>query len=346
MANKDYSIVLNAQIDSQSIKDSLSKLQKQLPDLKLNFNTGDINNATKAVNDNADAVDSAMLTYQQANLLLQDTIKIVKSMANEVYALNSAQVDFQKVSDLSGKSLDNYIDGLTKAGAEVARTGSEMTSAAAQFRKSGFNDEDAAKLAKVSEMFRNVGDVAISSEKAAAEIVSQLRAFGWGADQAERIIDVYNAVSNAMSIGTNDLATGMEIGGAALATYNNSFEQSVALLTAGTEILQGRSAQVSRGLMTIAARIASNADTLKQYGIEVADVNGNLKSTYDVLQELKPVWDNLSDAERVSLGNTLAGRWFWPVTDLIDGNEDIKIQVVLSVLYVWIPKALYTNLSW
>lgn len=241
MANKDYSIVLNAQIDSQSIKDSLSKLQKQLPDLKLNFNTGDINNATKAVNDNADAVDSAMLTYQQANLLLQDTIKVVKSMVGEVYALNSAQVDFQKVSDLSGKSLDDYIDGLTKAGAEVARTGSEMTSAAAQFRKSGFNDEDAAKLAKVSEMFRNVGDVAISSEKAASEIVSQLRAFGWGADQAERIIDVYNAVSNAMSIGTNDLATGMEIGGAALATYNNNFEQSVALLTAGTEILQGRS---------------------------------------------------------------------------------------------------------
>ncbi len=65
---------------------------------------------------------------------------------------------------------------------------------------------------------------------------------------------------------------------------------------------------MSRGLQTIAARIASNADTLKQYGIEVADVNGNLKSTYDVLQELKPVWDNLSDAERVSLGNTLAGQ--------------------------------------
>ena len=103
---------------------------------------------------------------------------------------------------------------------------------------------------------------------------------------------------------------------------------------------------MSRGLQTIAARIASNADTLKQYGIDVADVNGTLKSTYDVLQELKPVWDNLSDAERVSLGNTLAGRWFWPVTDLIDGNENIKIQVVLSVLYVWIPKALYTNLSW
>lgn len=332
MANKDYSIVLNAQVDAQSIKDSLNKLQKQLPDLKLNFNTGDINNATKAVNDNAEAVDSAMLTYQQANLLLQDTIKIVKSMANEVYALNSAQVDFQKVSDLAGKDLENYIGNLTKAGAEVARTGSEMTSAAAQFRKSGFNDEDAAKLAKVSEMFRNVGDVAISSEKSAAEIVSQLRAFGWGADQAERIIDVYNAVSNAMSIGTNDLATGMEIGGAALATYNNNFEQSVALLTAGTEILQGRSAQVSRGLQTIAARIASNADTLKQYGIEVADVNGTLKSTYDVLQELKPVWDNLSDAERVSLGNTLAGQNQYKVLSSVLLNLDSATKAYETAL--------------
>ena len=99
----------------------------------------------------------------------------------------------------------------------------------------------------------------------------------------------------------------MEIASAAMATYGSSFEQVLGLVTSGTEILQGRPAQVARGLNTIAGRIVSNKDALAEYGIIVQDVNGNLKSTYDVLAELKPKWDAMTDAQRVALGETLAG---------------------------------------
>lgn len=69
----------------------------------------------------------------------------------------------------------------------------------------------------------------------------------------------------------------------------------------------GRSAQVARGLNTISANIVANSGVLQKYGIQVKSANGDLKSTYDVLAELKPVWDNLTDAERQALGQTLAG---------------------------------------
>lgn len=71
--------------------------------------------------------------------------------------------------------------------------------------------------------------------------------------------------------------------------------------------MQGRSLQVARGLSTIASRIAKNQDALAEYGITVQDANGNLKSTFDVLAELKPKWDEMTDAQRVALGDTLAG---------------------------------------
>ena len=51
----------------------------------------------------------------------------------------------------------------------------------------------------------------------------------------------------------------------------------------------------------------ANQEELAKYGIIVQDVNGNLKSTYDVLAELKPKWDAMTDAQRVALGDTLAG---------------------------------------
>lgn len=182
-----------------------------------------------------------------------------------------------------------------------------MVEAATTFRKSGFNDQDAATLAKVAAQYQNVADTAVSAEDAASSIVSQIRAFGEDADFATHIIDSYNEVANRFSVGTNDLSKAMEIASAGMATYGNEFEQTIGLVTAGTEIMTGRSAQVARGLSTIASRIVKNQDALKAYGVQVEDTNGNLKSTYDVLAELKPTWDSMSEAERVALGDAIAG---------------------------------------
>lgn len=102
-----------------------------------------------------------------------------------------------------------------------------MVSAAAQFRKSGFNDQDAASLATVAAMYQNVADTAISAEDAAASIVSQIRAFGKDASFATEVIDAYNEVANHFSVGTNDLASAMEVASSGLATYGNSFQQTI-----------------------------------------------------------------------------------------------------------------------
>ena len=182
-----------------------------------------------------------------------------------------------------------------------------MVEAATTFRKSGFNDEDAATLAKVAAQYQNVADTAVSAEDAASSIVSQIRAFGEDADFATHVIDVYNEVANNFSVGTNDLSQAMEIASAGMATYGNEFEEIIGLVTAGTEIMTGRSSQVARGLNTIASRIVKNKADLEAYGIQVEDTNGNLKSTYDVLSELKPKWDSMSEAERVALGDAIAG---------------------------------------
>lgn len=183
-----------------------------------------------------------------------------------------------------------------------------MVSAASMFRKSGFNDSDAAMLAKVAASYQNVADTAVSAEDAAASIVSQIRAFGEDASFATHVIDAYNEVANRFSVGTNDLSQAMEIAASGMAVYGNSFEQVIGLVTSGTEIMQGRSSQVARGLSTIAARIVKNQDALAEYGITVENVDGSLKSTFDVLSELKPKWDSMTDAQRTALGDTIAGQ--------------------------------------
>lgn len=129
-----------------------------------------------------------------------------------------------------------------------------------------------------------------------------------------------------MSLGTNDLSKAMEVAGAGLVTYGNDINDMISLVTAGTEIMVGRSQQVARGLNMIASRIVKNEDALKEYGISIYDTNGSLRSTYDILADLAPKWKTMGDAERVALGDTLAGTNQYKVLAAVMGNFDSALK--------------------
>ena len=207
-----------------------------------------------------------------------------------------------------------------------------MVEAATNFRKSGFNNADSAMLAQVAAQYQNIADTVVSAGDAAASITSQIRAFGEDASFATTVINAYNEVANNFSVGTNDISNAMEIASSGMATYGNSFQQVIGLVTSGTEIMQGRASQVARGLSTIAARIVKNQDALAEYGIQVEKTDGSLKSTFDVLSELKPKWDAMTDAQRVALGDTLAGQNQYKVLASVMTNFQHAIDATNTAL--------------
>jgi TP901 family phage tail tape measure protein len=212
----------------------VSSIQKQLDQVHGHI---DLSDSTSSVQGLTAAGEQMNLTYQAAYSIFSKSVCAIASMVDQVKEMDSAVTEFRKVSDLSGAALGNYISKLTDMGGQVARTGSEMVSAATQFRKSGFTDQEAAQLSLTAAMFQNVADTAVSSEEAAASIVSQIRAYGESAEFATHVIDAYNQVANNFSVGTNDISKAMEIASAGMATYGNSFEQTIGLVTAGTEIM-------------------------------------------------------------------------------------------------------------
>lgn len=189
------------------------------------------------------------------------------------------------------------------------------------YRKNGFNDEDSAQLAKISAMFQNVADEQISAGDAADFLISQLIAFnGTGpqsVENAEHIVDAVNAVSNAYSVSSGDLAQALGIVASSSSAMGNSFEETLGIITAITE--QTRSAsKASRGANTIFANLAqvldensSNGkkilDIYKNLGLTMFDTNGQLKSGYDLLSELSKEWPGLDTNTQKYIATTLAG---------------------------------------
>ena len=165
---------------------------------------------------------------------MADAVKVVKEF-------DDAVTEFKKVSDLSGESLDDYTQKLGELGQTVARTRSEMVASSTEFVKSGYSEEDAAQLARIAELYRNIADEAISSGDSANFIISQMKAFSNDTETfALHTINAINNVSNNMAVSSSDISTALSKTSSAMGALGNTYEQTIALVTSGTEIMQGQ----------------------------------------------------------------------------------------------------------
>ena len=192
-----------------------------------------------------------------------------------------------------------------------------MVDAATEFKKSGFNEEDSATLAGVAAMFQNVADDAISAGDSAGFIIAQLKAFNLEASDAEHVIDAVNNVSNNFAVSSSDLSTNLGKASAALASGNTSFEETLGLMTAITEITRNGS-RSARGLVSIQSRLNQVVDEssstgkqlielYKEQNIALFDQNGQLRDSYDILKDLAAVWPNLTRNQQAEFALAQAG---------------------------------------
>lgn len=343
-SSNNYSILVGVQLETSNIQSQLNKIAKSLK-FDLNFDTGDGLNKTlgtvsttvsevgksaetaskqtdtlgKSMKNTNNSAYDAMLTFQAANEVFQTSIEIIGSMVEQVFELNDAIIEFQKVSDLSGEALEDYVAELSDIGNTVGRTGSEMVEAATEFRKNGFGDEDAAGLAELAAMFQNVADEEVNAGEAASFMIAQMVAFGIEAEDASKIIDSVNAVSNSYSVSSGDLANSLGLVSSTSSALGNSMEETLGMMTAITE--QTRSAnKAARGLNSIFTELSSVLDDASSNGKKITAIfnelnidifdeqTGQMRDSYDLLKDLAAEWKTLESNEQDYIAQTIASK--------------------------------------
>ena len=130
-----------------------------------------------------------VLRFGTITAIIGGFTKAMSDAVDVVKEFDSTLVEFRKVSDLAGDSLTAYTQKLAEMGEVTGSTMTAMVSAATEFKKSGYSDEDAATLASVAEMYRNISDEELSAGESANFIIAQLKAFNMTASESEHIID-------------------------------------------------------------------------------------------------------------------------------------------------------------
>lgn len=189
--------------------------------------------------------------------------------------------------------------------------GKDVIDATTIFAQAGYEAKDALDLGEQAIMLKNVSEAGATAEGSANTLIATMKAFKLEASDSEHVVDALNEVSNKYAVSVNDLSTAIRKSSASMAAGNNSLEQTFGLVTAGTEILR-EPGRVANGLSTITARLTKkNDDYIASItgGMGVIDKNtGELRSTYDILQDLSKAWGNLTSVEKQELAETVAGK--------------------------------------
>lgn len=253
---------------------------------------------------------------------IYDIINLGKEGFNVVRELNTALTEMRKVSNETVQSLKNYQATTFDTADAVGTTAKQIQNSTADWMRLGESMDQAAESAKDANVLLNVSEFE-GIDEATESLVSMSQAYK-DLDKMD-IIDVLNNIGNNYSISTDGLATALKDSASALVTANNDLNEAVSLTTAGNAITQDPS-KVGAGLRTISLRLvgteaakqelsdlgeetdgmittvsklrdtimdATKAASADGKGFDILDSNGNYKSTYEIMQGLADLYDNI-----------------------------------------------------
>lgn len=258
-------------------------------------------------------------TYQALNYL--------KQMVSVVRDLDTGMTNLKRVSEETESTYQKFMTSAANQARNLGSTMQQVIDATTDFSRLGYNLKEASELANNALMYSNVGDLDINT--ATDDIVSSMKAFNIAAEDSIKIVDTFNTLGNKYALASADVGQGLRESASALATANNTMEESAAMITAITEITQD-SASAGNALKTLSMRLRGASSSLEAAGedtdgmcnsvsklrekikglagVDIMLDEDTFKSTYQIMGEIADKWADMSDINRASLLETIAGK--------------------------------------
>lgn len=268
-------------------------------------------------------LDNAIIRALALDQVLLKLFRRIKEMIKASIEIDAAMTQLRIVTNDSISEVNQYGETIAKVAKEIGASIKDLVDSATVFARLGYTLDESVNLSKYSAMLKNVGDIDISAAQDSLTAIT--KAFNISANDIESVMDKMVVVGNNFPISVSQIAEGMNNAGSSLAAAGNSFEQSVALLTAANTTVQNVS-KASTALRTLTARIRRTkvelddlgesvetskfeevVNALSKHNVSLVDMNGNYRTTYDIVKDIAAIWKDLSNIEQSAVAEQLAG---------------------------------------
>lgn len=261
--------------------------------------------------------------------LFMTMMNSIGRMVEKVTEIDTAMTSLKKVTDESAASYAKYMDDALGRSKDLSARAPDYIEASAGWARMGFDMEEAQRLGELSMIYYNVGDGVESVDAATSSLISTMKAFNIEAADAEDILDKLNYVGNNYGITSGGIGEILQRSAASMAAANTDLIKTIALGTAGNEIINNPE-KVGNGLKTLAMRLRGSTAELEEAGEEVDEYASSTskmregimaltgvdimksateyKDVYDILLEISEKYDELTDISQASLVEMMFGK--------------------------------------
>lgn len=300
---------------------------------KLHANMVAANKAGGNFFDNLKSKLGSLSTYLSAATLLAKGFSSVRNGISSVTALDTALVDLRKTANMTTQEIEDFYYASNDVAKQMGVTTESILTQAAAWSRLGFNTaEMATQMAKLSSQFKTISP-GMSTDDATTSLVSIMKAYDIEVnDVLDGIMSKINDVGNKFATSNAEIAEGLRLSSAAMASTGATIEDNIALFTGAQEIVQNAS-QVGNAIRSISLRIRGFDEDTEELSDDLVDVsgqvanltkvasNGNLgislftdssqtqyKSLVQYLGEISDIWDELDQKAQNDLLEKLFGK--------------------------------------
>lgn len=278
-------------------------------------------------------------SYFGAASVIMTGIQTVKEGFQNVLDVDTKLTELYRVTDFTSSQYSDVYDTLTTSAQKYGSTLTDLISQTADWSRAGFSDPDtAARLSEITSVYQHIAD--LDAKTSMENLLTAYKGFepqlkkqfgGDAAAAAEHIADVYNEIDNNYATTAADIGEAVKRSASALSLAGNSLEETAGMVTGITEVTQdpekaGNSLKVLsmrlRGmkgeLQDLGEETDENVENLSQmqgkvlnltHGkVNIFDNAGDFKSTYEIMQGIADIYDDLTDSDKADLLETIAGK--------------------------------------
>lgn len=329
-----YNDMLNSILSKRGSDNKIKLTAEEVKKLKTDINA--FENACYEANVQVDTFGEAIehkigdrIKYLIGQFAIDFVVQGLRRVYDNVLQIDSAMTELKKVTDETGEAYDRFLTNAGKRAKELGASLVEVVNMTADYARLGYDVDEASNLADAAIIYRNVGDGLKNADEATDHLISTMKAFGIEASNSMRIVDAFNEVSNNFAVTSSDIGAGLQRSSAAMAAAGNSMEETIALFTAGNTIIRDADT-MGTSLKTISMRLRSTKSDLEAMGedtdgaaesvsslrkellaltgVDIQLDENTYKNTYEILQELSKVWDNLDDLTQANVLEKLFGK--------------------------------------
>lgn len=288
---------------------------------------------------------STMITMAALHQM-QNGLRVVYQ---NVVEIDTAMTELRKVTNETDSAYAKFMENAADRAQRVGATMSDTITATADFARLGYNLEDASSISDAALIYKNVGD-GISDISAASEsLISTMQAFNVEAKNSMKIVDEFNEAGNNFAISSAGVGEALQRSGAALASANNTMEQSIALATTMNRVVQNpeivgttlktvsmylrstkadleAAGESTEGMAETTSKLRDSLKALSHGKVDIFDeVTKQYKSTTDIIIEMGKAWDSMSDKEQAAALELMGGkRNANALSSLIENYQEIE----------------------